>query len=210
MLAAFFGHMGYALLLIAPWGVQVYSLYSLANQIILGWALLLTGPSLLAGVGYVIARNPGWLGGAGSRALQVPRRETFLQRTRVPRRVTMGLTLVLILGFVGYLGAIAYALSTPNRVEGGRVVVEILETPFSWQYSPGEVTVQLGVNATVTWSSRSISFDTVTDRGGAFDSGHIAPGQTFTHSFGIAGTYDYYCSYHPWMTGTVRVLPSTP
>ena len=63
MLSAFFGHMGYAVALISPWGTQVYALYSLPNQAILGWVLLLSGPSLAIAIAYVIARNPDWLAG---------------------------------------------------------------------------------------------------------------------------------------------------
>ena len=205
--AAFFGHMGYAVALISPWGVQVYALYSLPNQVTLGWVLLLTGPSLLLGVAYVIARNPGWLGGLPNGKGGAERRTTFLNRVKVPRWVAPLLSVVLVVALVGYFAATAYALATPQQVAGGTVVY-ISETPVSWQYSPQQIKVVLGVNATVTWASRSISYDTVTDRGGAFSSGSIPPGGTFAYTFTKPGVYQYYCQYHPWMTGTVTVLPA--
>lgn len=205
LLAAFFGHMGYAVALIAPWGVQVYALYPLADQVILGWVLLLTGPTLVVGVAYVIARNPDWLGGfSGPRLADGSRRQTILNRVRVPRWLAPAMSFVLIAVLVGYFAATAYTLGTSQLTVKGPTVY-ILETPVSWQYSPQTIRVVLGVNATVTWISRSIAYDTVTGRGGAFGSGTIPPGGTFDFTFTAPGVYEYYCKYHPWMTGIVVV-----
>ncbi|MBT5206234.1 MAG: hypothetical protein HOM00_03905, partial [Acidimicrobiaceae bacterium] len=30
-------------------------------------------------------------------------------------------------------------------------------------------------------------------------------GDSFSHTFTEAGTFDYFCTPHPWMTGTVVV-----
>ena len=209
LMAAFFGHMGYAVALVAPWGTQVYPLYSLPDQVVLGWVLLLTGPSLIIGVAYVIARNPGWLGGASAtEGAPGGRRVTFLNRAKIPRWVAPLLSIMLAFVLVGYFAATAYALANPQQAGGGPTVY-ISETPVSWQYSPQQIRVVLGVNATVTWLSRSISYDTVTDRGGAFSSGPIPPGGTFAYTFTAPGVYQYYCQYHPWMTGSVTVVAQT-
>ncbi len=208
LMGVFFGHMGYAVVLIAPTGAQVYSLYPLSNQITLGWVLLLTGPSIIIGVAYVIARNPSWLGGfSSSKAGPVGKRITFVNRAKIPRWVVPTFSLVLVVALVGYFGYTAYALGTAAPVHAGGPVVYISETPISWQYSPQQINVVLAVNATVTWVSRSISFDTVTARGGEFGSPAIPPGGTYSYTFTAPGTFDYYCQYHPWMTGTVTVLP---
>jgi hypothetical protein len=45
----------------------------------------------------------------------------------------------------------------------------------------------------------------VTADGGAFDSGNLATGQTFSQTFSAAGTFAYHCNIHPQMTGTVTV-----
>lgn len=207
LLAAFFGHMVYAVLLVSPWSGQVYSLYSVPDQAILGWALLLTGPSLLIGVAYVIARNPSWLGGFSGSPATAERRQTFIDRVKVPRWAVPGLSLLLMVGLLGYFGMAAVALAGqhPSPTMGGATVY-IQETPVSWQYSPPQLRVVLGVNNTVTWVSHSISYDTVTSTTGAFDSGPIPPGQRYTFTFQSPGTYEYYCAYHPWMQGTVVVL----
>jgi plastocyanin len=40
---------------------------------------------------------------------------------------------------------------------------------------------------------------------GVFDSGMIAPGNTFEYEFVDGGEFQYYCLVHPWMIGTVTV-----
>ncbi len=72
-------------------------------------------------------------------------------------------------------------------------------------YSPTAITVVIGVNNTITWSNGDTSPHTVTARNGAFDSKNMNSGATFSFTFTNAGTYDYYCKYHPWMKGTVVV-----
>jgi plastocyanin/cytochrome c oxidase assembly factor CtaG len=207
LMAAFFGHMGYAVVLISPWNSQVYSLYSLSDQVTAGWVLLLTGPVLVVGVAYVIARNPDWLAGlAGQVAKPGARRETIINRARVPKWAATALTVIFVATLVGYFAATAYALGTAGPAPPGGSTVYISETPISWQYSPQNITVVVGVNSTVTWVSRSIAYDTVTARDGSFASGTIPPGGTFSFTFRTPGTYQYYCLYHPWMTGTVTVL----
>lgn len=89
------------------------------------------------------------------------------------------------------------------------VVVSMVEGSGIDQSSPGllpeTITVVIGVNSTVTWSNDDTSPHTVTDRSGAFDSKNMNSGATFTFTFTTAGTYEYYCLYHPWMIGTVVV-----
>ena len=43
----------------------------------------------------------------------------------------------------------------------------------------------------------------------SFDSDIFRPGQTFSHKFNTAGTYDYFCMIHPWMDGKVIVKGSS-
>jgi plastocyanin len=216
-MAAFFGHMGYAVVLISPWGTQVYALYSLPDQALLGWVLLLTGPILIVGVAYVIARNPDWLGQASGSAVRQGRRETFLNRVRVPRWVAPGLAVLIVIASAGYFAFAGYTLASQGAPPSGSTIVYIAETPIYWQYSPQNITVVLGLNNTVAWVSHSLSYDTVTGRGSAgsqcgtgFSSCAIGPGQTFTYTFTKPGVYQYYCIYHPWMTGQVTVLPGGP
>ena len=112
---------------------------------------------------------------------------------------------------MGFYGSSALAISVMPSSQGQpetSVRVLIVETPVSWNYYPQNVTVVIGVNNTVTWVSRSLASDTVTGVNGTLSSGAIAPGQTFSYTFTSPGTYPYRCIYHPWMLGTVRVLPA--
>ena len=72
-------------------------------------------------------------------------------------------------------------------------------------YSPPNLTVVIGVNSTVTWINNDDVPHTVTANDGSFDSGNLDAGQGWTHTFSAPGTYAYYCSYHPWMKGTIVV-----
>ncbi len=109
----------------------------------------------------------------------------------------------------GWFGAAALSIgTTPYTPAQHTSTVYIVESPLTWNYSPQNITVVLGVNNTVIWVSRSVSFDTISSDSGLFDSGNIAPGQTYSYTFDSPGVYSYDCVYHPWMQGTVTVLPA--
>ena len=74
-------------------------------------------------------------------------------------------------------------------------------------YTPSTITVVIGVNNTVEWINQDSAPHTVTAVDGSFNSGQLNFGDTFTYTFTTAGTYQYGCSYHPWMKGTVIVKP---
>ena len=58
----------------------------------------------------------------------------------------------------------------------------------------------------VTWTNNDDKPHTITSDTGDFDSGPIGPGEQWTWTFIQAGTYDYHCTYHEEMTGTVDVV----
>jgi len=70
-------------------------------------------------------------------------------------------------------------------------------------YSPVSYIVTVGT--TVTWLNNDTATHTVTESNGLFDSGPLTPGATFSYTFSQPGTYQYACTYHPWMTGTIVV-----
>ena len=73
----------------------------------------------------------------------------------------------------------------------------------NFAFGPDALTVSAGT--TVTWTNYDTSPHTVTANDGAFDSGTIAPGETFTFTFESEGSFDYICSFHPNMTGNITV-----
>ena len=75
-------------------------------------------------------------------------------------------------------------------------------------YMPSKITVEKG--SSVTWINEDSAFHSVTsgvydEPTGLFDSGYMDPYQTFSYLFDTSGTYDYYCTLHPWMEGQVIV-----
>ena len=78
-------------------------------------------------------------------------------------------------------------------------------TSIGKAYVPDPLTVVVGVNSTVDWVNNDNAPHTVTANDASFDSGNVAPGQSFTFTFTTPGMYQYHCIYHPWMTGTVIV-----
>jgi len=71
------------------------------------------------------------------------------------------------------------------------------------RFDPPTLTVAPGT--TVRWTNTGHHPHTVTDRGGKFDSGDVAPGATYSATFSTPGTYRYYCKHHKGMEGTIVV-----
>ena len=75
-------------------------------------------------------------------------------------------------------------------------------------YIPSTIVVEKGKS--VTWLNEDSSFHSVTsgfypEPSGLFDSGHLDPYESYTLSFNDLGTYDYFCTLHPWMKAQVIV-----
>jgi plastocyanin len=72
------------------------------------------------------------------------------------------------------------------------------------QFDPAEVTVAVG--DTVTWTNNdSVDHDVTADSFSSGEAGGLAGGDTFEHTFDEAGSFDYVCTVHPGMEGTVVV-----
>jgi hypothetical protein len=69
----------------------------------------------------------------------------------------------------------------------------------------------LPVGTTVKWINEDESFHTITSgdylKGPSpeFDSGLLPPKFDWNYTFSIPGEYDYYCTIHPYMKGSVRI-----
>jgi plastocyanin len=70
-------------------------------------------------------------------------------------------------------------------------------------FGPQTVTVPIGT--TVTWTNHDDIPHTVVSTEGVFKSKVRDTDEKFSYTFTKAGTYPYYCSVHPKMTGTVVV-----
>jgi plastocyanin len=74
-------------------------------------------------------------------------------------------------------------------------------------YDPSPLTVAVGTKVSFKNSDEVAHTVTSLDGGDkpAFDSGDMAQNATWSHVFTKAGTYAYYCQYHPYMKGTIVV-----
>jgi len=76
-------------------------------------------------------------------------------------------------------------------------------------FTPADVTINAG--DTVHWMNVDTAAHTVTGGSasngpsGVFDSSLVMADATYEFKFDDAGSYDYYCMVHPWMTGSVTV-----
>jgi len=71
-------------------------------------------------------------------------------------------------------------------------------------FSPSSL--EVNINATVTWVNDDNMVHTVTADNGSFDSGDIAPGAKFNYTFTNTGTFSYHCVHHSGMTGTIAAV----
>lgn len=111
-----------------------------------------------------------------------------------------GLAVILMLGVavlgVGQKGPIALAQDKASTVE---VKID------NFSFGPASLTVAVGT--TVTWTNRDDIPHTVvsTDDPKTFKSKVLDTDEKFSFTFSRAGTYPYFCSIHPKMTGKVIV-----
>jgi len=70
-------------------------------------------------------------------------------------------------------------------------------------FGTNPLVVSLGT--TVVWQNNDTIAHTSTSKSTGWNSGPIAPGQSFRFTFTSPGTFDYFCTIHPDMLGTVTV-----
>jgi plastocyanin len=69
----------------------------------------------------------------------------------------------------------------------------------------GPQTITVPVGATVTWTNKDDIPHTSVSTDGVFKSKVLDTDEKFSYTFSKAGTYPYYCTIHPKMTGKVVV-----
>lgn len=72
-----------------------------------------------------------------------------------------------------------------------------------FMYSPKELTVAVGTK--VTWVNDDQVPHTVSEVNKVFRSGALDTNDSFSYTFLIPGTFEYFCILHPQMIGSVRV-----
>jgi amicyanin len=119
--------------------------------------------------------------------------------------VTFGAQASTMPGMAGGTGGMATpapgsstASSAPDTPVGGPTI-DIDDFAFA----PASLTVPAG--STVTWTNKDGEPHTVVAHDGTFHSPTMDTNGTFSFTFATAGTFDYVCSIHPFMHGTVVV-----
>jgi plastocyanin len=100
------------------------------------------------------------------------------------------------------LGMGTMAVGQRNFLAGAQQKTETTEVKIdNFSFGPGTLTVPVGT--TVTWTNRDDIPHTVVSTEGAFKSKVLDTDEKFSFTFSKAGTYPYFCSIHPKMTGKV-------
>ena len=108
------------------------------------------------------------------------------------------LTAALVIG-LGTIGIVQRGV-----LAGGQQKAETTEVTIdNFSFGPGTLTVPVGT--TVTWTNRDDIPHTVVSTEGVFKSKVLDTDEKFSFTFSKAGTYSYFCSIHPKMTGKVIV-----
>ena len=75
----------------------------------------------------------------------------------------------------------------------------------SFAFGPAVLTVPAGT--TVTWVNEDVEPHTVVSNDKKFQSEALDTGDRFSVTFDKPGSYGYFCSLHPHMTGKIIVKP---
>ena len=94
---------------------------------------------------------------------------------------------------------VLFVLGSLEMARGATHAVAIADFAFS----PATLTITAG--DTVTWTNEDQIEHTATSTTGAFDSGLLGQGESYSFTFTTPGTYDYLCTPHPSMTGQIVV-----
>ena len=93
---------------------------------------------------------------------------------------------------------------TTSAQQGTPVTGVTKVTIQNFAYQPANIQVRVGT--TITWTNQDNVPHSITFKNGMKDSGLLAYRQSFSYTFNTPGTYQYYCTVHPYMVGTVTVV----
>jgi plastocyanin len=112
---------------------------------------------------------------------------------------------------VGGLGIFALIKSTDKNnsttiLDQTTSITQKSQTTISiegFSFKPNSLTIKKG--QVVIWTNNDSVNHTVTAKDGSFTSPALKKGETFSYTFNTPGTFNYSCSIHPSMSGTVIV-----
>jgi len=120
---------------------------------------------------------------------------------------------IIIIGLVTFDSSKEKISEEPEVVVNGDIIMSTKSSRPGCEetdrcYIPSVITIDSGNQ--VTWVNEDSAFHSVTsgfygEPSELFDSGHLDPYESFVFDFDEKGTYDYFCTLHPWMKGQVIV-----
>ena len=113
------------------------------------------------------------------------------------RNRTFVFAAVVLAGFG--VGVAATGFAAAESASGDQVIID------NFTFAPPTLTIKAGT--TVTWTNRDDIPHTVMTEDRRIKSGPLDTDDSFAFKFDTAGTYSYFCSIHPRMTGTIVVTP---
>jgi len=108
--------------------------------------------------------------------------------------VVMPIMIAMLLLFAG-----SPSVKANDQPSAANVAVKI----DNFVFGPQAITVPVGT--TVTWTNSDDIPHTAVSTDGVFKSKVMDTDEKFSYTFTKAGTYSYYCSVHPKMTGQIVV-----
>ena len=125
-----------------------------------------------------------------------------------PKKIGIGIVVIIVIGII------AAAVGGSSGGAPSNVVVN----NASGSSTPGcepdcfiPTTATIRAGGTITWMNGDTAAHTATagtatnGPSDVWDSGLIMAGSSFSHTFEAAGTFDYFCMVHPWMSGVVII-----
>jgi plastocyanin len=100
-----------------------------------------------------------------------------------------------------WLAATGLAAIAMAAAAGSTLAADETVSMMDFEFDPATVTINVGDS--VTWTNDGDAPHTAT--GDDFDTGLVNPGDSDSVTFDTAGSFDYVCTLHPQMTGTVTV-----
>lgn len=92
----------------------------------------------------------------------------------------------------------------PSGTTAAQTVQVVSDPTTTGAFQPKTLTVKKGDSVEWDWTDQGVSH-TVTAEDGSFDSGLCAAGNKFVVTFNTAGTFNYKCTIHAQMTGSLTV-----
>lgn len=129
---------------------------------------------------------------------------------KITRMAIVSIAAIMVLAACGDDDATTTTAAPATTTTAGSATTEPTDIPgeaadvaiAGFAFVPQNLTVAAG--DTVRWTNADPTTHTVTAAGGEFNSS-VSTGATFEHTFETAGEFDYFCSIHGTMTGTITV-----